>query len=61
MSENGEIDILAIFLKIMYRIKNKLSRSSLSVVEHEATREALDRRAKLLNGWIHLLRWIKTN
>lgn len=42
-------------------LKHKLNRSNLSTADREATRDALDRRAKLLNGWIHLLRWIKSN
>lgn len=45
--------------KINY-IKNKLRRSRLSTLERINLQDTLDKRSKMLNGWIHLLRWVKS-
>lgn len=41
-------------------IKNRLRRANISTPERLSLEDALDRRSKLLNGWLHILRWIKS-
>jgi hypothetical protein len=45
--------------KVNY-IKNKLRKSRLSTLERVNLQDTLDKRSKMLNGWIHLLRWVKS-
>jgi len=41
-------------------IKYKLERSNLSTPERLKLEEVLDNRYKILSGWVHLLRWVKS-
>lgn len=41
-------------------IKQKLKRGVLSVKERMLLEDSLYHRSKLLNGWVHLLRWVKS-
>ncbi len=41
-------------------IKHKLRRTNISVQERMDLEAALDSRSKLLNGWLHILRWVKS-
>ncbi len=40
-------------------IRHKLSRGKLSVLEQRHLEDSLDKRSKLLHGWMQLLRWVK--
>lgn len=41
-------------------IRHRLAKSNISTSERMSLEDALDRRSKLLDGWLHILRWIKT-
>lgn len=46
--------------KALNFIKNKLKKGKLSHVERLNLLDSLDRRAKMLNSWIQILRWVKS-
>ena len=41
-------------------LRHKLNKSSLSTMDRLKYQDAIDRRSKLLSGWLHLLRWVKS-
>jgi hypothetical protein len=41
-------------------IKSKLKRGSLSTQETLLLKDSLEHRSKLLSGWVHMLRWVKS-
>lgn len=41
-------------------IRHKLSRGKLSLLERKHLEDSLDKRSKLLHGWMQLLRWVKS-
>ncbi len=45
--------------RIQY-IQQKLKRGSLSTKEAMNLKDSLEHRSKLLSGWVHLLRWVKS-
>lgn len=46
--------------KRIHYIKQKLKRGRLSTKEKMNLEESLEQRSKLLSGWVHLLRWVKS-
>lgn len=44
----------------IHYIKQKLKRGRLSTKEKMNLEESLEQRSKLLSGWVHLLRWVKS-
>ena len=47
-------------IKRVNYIKHKLNRGRLSNLERIHLEESLDKRSKLLDGWLHLMRWVKS-
>ncbi len=46
--------------KRIHYIQQKLKRGSLSTREEMNLKDSLEHRSKLLSGWVHLLRWVKS-
>ena len=46
--------------KRIHYIQQKLKRGSLSTKETMNLKDSLEHRSKLLSGWVHLLRWVKS-
>ena len=42
-------------------LQHRLRRTNISPLERVTLEENLDKRSRLLNGWLHILRWIKSN
>jgi len=42
-------------------LQHRLKRTNLSTLERVTLEGNLDKRSRLLNGWLHILRWIKSN
>ncbi len=47
-------------IKRLNYIKNKLKRGRLSTQETMLLTDSLEHRSKLLSGWVHMLRWVKS-